>query len=130
MSQKVDISFNISPNSGVPIFRQIIELIERLIACGVLKGGNLLPSVNEVSKQLAVNPMTISRAYNLLHERGLLIRRRGIGMEVAGDATKSTDDRLDMLSGKINEVWVQAKQLGLNKKEVVEYITQNMGVEL
>jgi GntR family transcriptional regulator len=130
MPKKADISFNITPNSGVPIFRQIIELIERLIACGVLKGGDLLPSVNEVSRQLAVNPMTISRAYNLLHERGLLIRLRGIGMQVAGDATKSMDERLEMLSGKINEVWVQAKQLGLNKKEVVEYITQSMEAEI
>jgi DNA-binding transcriptional regulator YhcF (GntR family) len=74
--------------------------------------------------------MTISRAYNLLHERGLLIRLRGIGMQVAGDATKSMDERLEMLSGKINEVWVQAKQLGLNKKEVVEYITQSMEAEI
>jgi len=130
MSQKVDISFNITPNSGVPIFRQIIELIERLIACGVLKGGDLLPSVNEVSRQLAVNPMTISRAYNLLHERGLLNRLRGIGMQVAGNATKSTDERLEMLSEKINEIWVQAKQLGLNKKEVVEYISQSMEEEI
>lgn len=126
MSQKADISFNITPNSGIPIFRQIIELIERLIACGVLKGGDLLPSVNEVSRQLAVNPMTISRAYNLLHERGLLIRLRGIGMQIAGDSTKSMDDRLDMLSGKIDEVWTQASQLGLNKKEVIEFMSQDM----
>ncbi len=106
-----------------------MELIERLIACGVLKGGDLLPSVNEVSRQLAVNPMTISRAYNLLHERGLLIRLRGIGMQVAASATKSTDDRLEMLKDNINEVWIQAKQLGLERQQVIEFMSENMEVE-
>lgn len=123
-SHKADISFHIAPTSGVPIFRQLIDQIERLVACEQLRGGDLLPSVSEVSKQLAVNPMTISRAYNQLSEQGILERQRGIGMRVAENAAKSTEDRLRMLDESIAELWAQAAQLGLDRAAVVEYLSR------
>ena len=123
LARKADISFHIAPNSGVPIFRQIIDQVERLVACEQLKGGDFLPSVNEVSKQLAVNPMTISRAYNLLHEQGTLERQRGIGMRVSADAARPTEDRLQMLDQKIEELWQQAEQLGLDRQSVITYLS-------
>ncbi len=122
MNPKAQISFHISPTSGVPIFRQIMEQVERLVACEQLKGGDLLPSVNEVSRQLAVNPMTISRAYNLLHEKRVLERQRGIGMRVSDSAAKSVQERLDMLVPKIEELLAQTEQLGLTKQTMVDYL--------
>ncbi len=122
MNPKAQISFHISPTSGVPIFRQIMEQVERLVACEQLKGGDLLPSVNEVSRQLAVNPMTISRAYNLLHEKRVLERQRGIGMRVSDSAAKSVQERLDMLVPKIEELLAQTEQLGLEKQTMVDYL--------
>ena len=122
MPDKAQISFHISPTSGIPIFRQIIDQVERLIACEQLRGGELMPSVNEVSKALAVNPMTISRAYNHLHEQGLLERQRGIGMRVSDNAVKKTEDRLGMLDSKISELWQQAEQLGLTRDAVLKYL--------
>jgi GntR family transcriptional regulator len=122
LSDKADISFHISPNTGIPIFRQLIEQVERLVACEQLKGGDLMPSVNEVSKQLAVNPMTISRAYNMLHDQGVLERQRGIGMRVSANAVKATAERLAMLDPQISELWNHAEQLGLEKQSVIDYL--------
>ena len=121
-TRKADISFHIAPTSGVPIFRQLMDQIERLVACEQLRGGDLLPSVSDVSKQLAVNPMTISRAYNQLSEQGVLERQRGIGMRVAENAAKSTEERLRMLDDQIGELWAQAEQLGLDRTTVVRYL--------
>jgi|TARA_Y100000310_G_C20689837_1_gene821498 GntR family transcriptional regulator len=122
MERKAQISFHISPNSGVPIFRQIMEQVERLVACEQIREGDLLPSVNEVSRQLAVNPMTISRAYNSLHEQGVLERQRGIGMRVSHNAPKNTQERLEMLAPKIDELLAQLEQLGLDRHALVEYL--------
>ena len=121
-TRKADISFHIAPTSGVPIFRHLMDQIERLVACEQLRGGDLLPSVSDVSKQLAVNPMTISRAYNQLSEQGVLERQRGIGMRVAENAAKSTEERLRMLDDQIGELWAQAEQLGLDRTTVVRYL--------
>jgi GntR family transcriptional regulator len=122
MNEKTQISFHISPTSGVPIFRQIVQQVERLVACDQLKGGDLLPSVNKVSKQLSVNPMTISRAYNLLHEQGVLERQRGIGMRVSDSTRKSTEERFGMLTPTIDELLAQVTQLGLDKKMLIDYL--------
>ena len=122
MSDKADISFHISPNSGVPIFRQLVDQITRLVACEQLKAGDLLPSVNDVSRQLAVNPMTISRAYNLLTEQGVLERQRGIGMRVMANAAKPLDERLRMIEPKITELMTQAEQLGIDRETVISHM--------
>ncbi len=122
MIEKAQISFHISPTSGVPIFRQIVQQVERLVACDQLKSGDLLPSVNQVSKKLSVNPMTISRAYNLLHEQGVLERQRGIGMRVTDSTRKSMPERLGMLTPAIDELLAQAAQLGLDKTMLIDYL--------
>ena len=64
--------FVLQPVSGVPIYRQLVEQIRRLIAGGQLAPGTELPSVREVAQSHAVNPMTISKAYALLEAEGLL----------------------------------------------------------
>ena len=128
MPDRVDISFNVSPNSGVPIYRQLVDQIERLVSCDVLRADDLLPSVADVARQLSINPMTVSRAYNLLTERGALVRIRGVGMQVAPNTTRPADERLAMLRPQIEELWLQAEQLGLERSAVLDHLAQDTGV--
>ncbi|HEY9181810.1 MAG TPA: GntR family transcriptional regulator, partial [Gammaproteobacteria bacterium] len=69
--------FVLSPQSGIPIYRQLVTQVTRLIAGGQLAAGAELPSVRELAELHAVNPMTISKAYALLESEGLLERQRG-----------------------------------------------------
>ena len=64
--------FVLNPQSGTPIYRQLVEQITRLIAGGQLAAGTELPSVRELAELHAINPMTISKAYALLEGSGLL----------------------------------------------------------
>ena len=66
------LSLQISPSSGVPIYRQLMDQIKRMVASEQLNPGDTLPSVRSVATHLAVNPMTISKAYSLLEVEGLL----------------------------------------------------------
>ncbi|AWL04587.1 GntR family transcriptional regulator [Massilia oculi] len=61
------------------------------IGWGRLAPGDALPSVRETALQLAVNPMTVAKAYGLLELEGVLERRRGVGMVVA-DRPRSVGD--------------------------------------
>ena len=75
--------FMVDPHSGVPIFRQLMEQVKLAIAGGRLSPGQPLPSVRSLAVPLGVNPMTISKAYNLLEREGLLERRPGKPLVVA-----------------------------------------------
>ena len=72
-------------NSGDdrPIYGQIADRVKFAVAGGVLRPGDLVPSVRELSKQLVVNPNTVARAYRDLQTEGLLESVRGMGMQVA-----------------------------------------------
>ena len=66
--------FEINPNSGVPIYRQIVDQVLALVAGGLLREGDLLPSVRQVAQDAAVNPMTVSKAYSRLETEGVVRR--------------------------------------------------------
>jgi len=79
--------FVINPNSGTPIYRQIVAQVHALVAGGRLEVGQLLPSVRQVAKAADVNPMTVSKAYSWLESEGVVERVRGQGMRVVQPAS-------------------------------------------
>ena len=73
----------VDPSSGVPVFRQVMDQVRFHIASGMLEPGDELPPTRTLSAELGVNPMTISKAYNLLQREGVLDRRPGRPLVVA-----------------------------------------------
>ena len=120
---------NIIPSSGIAIYKQIYEQIERMIINGQLKVDSLLPSVRQVALELDVNPMTVSKAYALLEERGYVIRQRGKGMLVsARDEIISEQEKLMNLQEKIDALMNEAEQMGISLDKLMlvfqQYIKQ------
>jgi GntR family transcriptional regulator len=66
-----------------PIWRQIEEGVQHLVARGALPSGALVPSVRDLARDLQVNPATVSKAYQRLTDAGVLAVRRGEGTFVA-----------------------------------------------
>ena len=69
-------------NDTQPIFLQISERIAEMILSKTAKEGEPLPSVRQISADLQVNPLTVTRAYQSLVEIGVVESRRGMGMYV------------------------------------------------
>jgi len=113
--------FVLKPQSGIPIYRQLIEQITRLIAGGQLAAGTELPSVRELAELHTVNPMTISKAYALLESEGLLERQRGKPMRVAARRRNQAPltQRLQQLEPAVRDVVLAARQLEVGKKELI-----------
>ncbi|NGZ84973.1 GntR family transcriptional regulator [Duganella aceris] len=111
--------FSIATGASDPIYRQLIEQVRRLIAAAVLKPGDILPSVRDVALTLAVNPMTVSKAYNMLETEGLLSRSRGIGMLVAERQTPIRQDREHLLRPTLERAAAEARQLELDPEAVI-----------
>lgn len=105
--------FVLNSGSGIPIYRQLVDQIRRLVAAGQLKPGDTLPSVREVASLHAVNPMTISRAYNQLEIEGVLLRKRGRPMEVAPLATRISSP-IQLMQPQLDELIQVAGQAGVD----------------
>jgi len=126
MNQEILLLLQISPSSGEPIYRQVMEQIRRLIISGYLQAGDELPSVRQVAGNLEVNPMTISKAYSILEATGMLERRRGKGMIVARNEQSNMKlaQRLEMLRPVLREAAAQANQLALPQDKVLKMFSK------
>ncbi|MEO8314929.1 MAG: GntR family transcriptional regulator [Pseudomonadota bacterium] len=116
--------FTLHPESGVPIYRQLIEQIRRLIAGGQLLPGAELPSVRDLAVEHAVNPMTISKAYTLLEAEGLLERNRGRPMTVAAGRRPQAplSQRIKQLESPAARLVDAARQLELSEKDLIALV--------
>lgn len=112
--------FDINPSAAVPIYRQIIEQVRRMVAGGLLKPGDELPSVRSVAAQHTVNPMTVSKAYSLLEAEGLATRQRGVGMVIAQrQPVRELPDRLELLRPSLQAAAQHARQLEIPLRDAL-----------
>ncbi|HET6724683.1 MAG TPA: GntR family transcriptional regulator [Gammaproteobacteria bacterium] len=120
--------FHISPSAGAPIYRQLMDQIERMLAAGELRAGDELPSVRQLAARLEINPMTVSKAYSLLEGGGRLQRLRGRGMVVPGrfEEPRSEAARLRLLEPALDELVAQARELKLPAAAVVELLSKRL----
>lgn len=71
--------WQLDPTSPIPLYQQIITLIENALERGQLAPGDRLPAERQLSQLLGVNRSTVIHALDQLSDRGLLLRRRGAG---------------------------------------------------
>lgn len=115
------IQFQINTGSPEPIYRQLMEQLRRRVAAGQWVAGQELPSVRELSLQLAVHPMTISKAYGLLELEGLLERRRGLPMVIAAGhaGPAAARDRLAQLRPTLQRAAAEARELDIPPQQAI-----------
>ena len=110
--------FEINPSNGVAIFEQISRQVKYAVANGGLRAGDLVPSVRDLATKLAVNPNTVARAYRDLQADGFLETIRGEGLRVTKQAIdRSRKHRAKLLSDRIRQVVIEAKQSGITEDE-------------
>jgi len=115
----------VDPSSGVPVFRQVMDQVRFHIAGGLLKAGDELPPTRTLSAELGVNPMTISKAYNLLERDGALERRPGKPLVVAALAPEEIElEKLDQLRSHLSGAVRAAQQLSLKPGEAIKVFRQ------
>src|ERR1700691_5826974 len=122
---KAPFRFRLDADSGVPVYRQIIDQVQGGLASGALASGDQLPTVRQTAVDLAINPNTVMRAYRELEIRGVLDTQQGTGTFIAVQAPQLGDDgrtrRLDQL---IDEFVARAGAGGFTLAEVVEALKE------
>jgi GntR family transcriptional regulator len=77
------LTLEVDPGDPRAVFRQIVDEVQRSVAVGVLKAGDVLPAVRQLASQLKVNANTVQHAYHTLEREGTVFVKRGIGTFIA-----------------------------------------------
>ncbi len=116
---------DIDAHGGVPIYRQVIDQVRRLIMTGQMAEEEQLESVKNLSTRLKVNPMTISKAYSFLVQEGLVERRRGVGLFVARMKNNTKKEiKSTVLSEALRKAASLAVQMEISEKEAIALFGQ------
>lgn len=97
----------------------------RLMSSGAFAPGEQVPSVRELAIAVRVNPLTVSKAYARLAERGLVKAMKGRGVFVS-DRTKPMDreDREKALEKRLDELLAESAQLGIPRRRLMELLRE------
>jgi GntR family transcriptional regulator len=116
---------HISPNDGVPIYLQIVNQVKYLVSAGRLSPEEELPPIRTLAEKLLVNPNTVARAYRELELAGIVIKRRTTGTYVSNAGVRmGRRDRLKIITGRIDALVAEARQMDVSLPEVIELLRQ------
>ena len=112
-------AFRLDVQSGVPVYRQIIDQVTGGMASGVLKAGDQLPTVRQLAVDLAINPNTVVRAYGELEIRGVLETQQGTGTFISRQKIKRDEvERQRRLNQLVSEFIARAGAMGFTVQEL------------
>lgn len=108
-------------HTSQPIFVQIRQRLTEMILRGTVGEGEALPSVRQISSDLSVNPLTVTKAFEALVDIGVVEKRRGLGMFVKAGARGEllTHERDKFLREDWPRIAAQIKALELDIKRLL-----------
>ncbi|HWF08135.1 MAG TPA: GntR family transcriptional regulator [Bryobacteraceae bacterium] len=111
--------FRLDMQSGVPVYRQIIDQVHAARASGAVRPGDQLPTVRQLAVDLSVNPNTVVRAYRELEIIGALSTQQGTGTFITDTKIEQSgaerERRLDQI---VSEFVARAGREGFTVKEL------------
>ena len=118
--------FRLNLESGVPVYRQIMDQVRGAMASGSLSAGDQLPTVRQLAVDLAINPNTVARAYRELELGGLLETHQGTGSFISAQKIKRADvERERQLAQIVGDCVSRAGAMGFTVDDVVEYLRKS-----
>ena len=115
---------HIDTNADKPIFIQIAEQLEDAIFTGTFPEETKIPSTNEISALLNINPHTVLKGMNLLVDEEIIYKKRGLGMFVKEGAVEKIRQKrqgqfYDQFIASLIE---EANKLHMTKNEIISMI--------
>ena len=116
--------------SGIPVYRQIENLVYAAIGEGSIREGDRLPTIKELSQRLKINPNTVAKAYRELDLKGIIASRRGDGSFLSsapvGPSPLTKAQRQVKLESLFGRVLAEAKANGITERELLKHIQERI----
>ena len=123
----LSLHFQIDLQSGIPVYRQMMDQMKYYLAAGTLRPGDQLPSIRELARQLAVNPTTVVKAYSELEHEGVIEMRHGKGAFVLVPQVQVTERGREKALRRIaRQLAVEATQMGAPNDYVLQLVAEEL----
>lgn len=110
---------HVDVRNGLAVYDQIVRQVKYAVADGALRSGELVPSVRELARELAINPNTVARAYRQLQDDGVLEPVRGTGLSIAAAARRHCQtERNKLIRARVRLVVEEALHSGLDPRDI------------
>jgi GntR family transcriptional regulator len=119
------IPFRLTFEPGISLYEQVVYAAKKAVVSGQMRAGDAFPSVRVLSKTLKINPNTAHKVIAQLVTEGVLEVRPGIGTVVAARPASTAAERGNLLKKELEQLVVEAKQLGLDLDQVSEALTEH-----
>lgn len=115
----------LNSNSGVPLYVQLQMQIQQRILAGQFLHGEQLPSVRDFSAELGINPLTVTKVYQILEREGFVETRRGLGTYVSHQSPAlKIEARRRQIAPAVEQLVTEALHLGLSEKEIQPLLSE------
>lgn len=118
----------LEPDTGIPIYLQIMDRIKYLVAIGRLQPGERLPTMRQLAADLRINYNTVAKAYALLSAEGIISTQQGRGCFVTDrpDEAEFTRIRQERLRAMLGERLLKVLGLGYTEEEIREAFEEQL----
>jgi GntR family transcriptional regulator len=111
--------FQLDLQSGLPVYRQIIDQVHAARASGTIGPGDQLPTVRQLAVDLSINPNTVVRAYRELELTGALTTHQGTGTFITDKKVEQNSaERERKLDQLVAEFVARAGREGFTLKDL------------
>ena len=115
--------FRLDASTGVPPYLQLVQQVRQSLLLGYLREGDRLPTVKDVSAELAINPNTVVKAYRQLEHEGLAAGRPGQGTFITGTLSPADPGPYGALRRSLERWLREAHYAGLSEEAVTALIS-------
>jgi len=115
---------HIEYNSGIPVYKQLINLIITAVNNGQLLSGEKLPPLRKLAEQLDINVNTVAKVYKELELRGVVKSYAGKGYFILKSDTKtlSIKDKNKQIERLYTNLLSEAKSFSITDEDVKKFI--------
>jgi GntR family transcriptional regulator len=118
---------HVDVRNGLAVYDQIVRQVKFAVAEGALRTGELVPSVRELARDLAINPNTVARAYRKLQDDGVIEAVRGTGLSITAAARRQCQtERVKLIRARLRLVLEEAQHSGLDAEQIVELVQSEL----
>jgi GntR family transcriptional regulator len=116
-------------NDKEPIYLQLRDRLVELILDEELQEGDPLPSVRQIASEQRINPITVSKAFQIMVDEELVEKRRGLGMYVVTGARAKLEnnERQKFLQVEWPSIVEKIARLGLDMDQLIGRTTAATG---
>jgi len=118
---------HVDVRNGLAVYDQIVRQVKFAVADGALHSGDMVPSVRELARELAINPNTVARAYRQLQDDGILEAVRGTGLAITAAARRPCQaERNKLIRGRLRLVLEEALGSGLDTADIESLMKEEL----